>query len=235
MNTPLIVSGVSKSFTMHLRGGLVLPVVSNVDFSVRRGECAVLSGPSGIGKSSILKMVYGNYGVETGQILLSHEGRTVDLATAAPRSVIALRRHVIGYVSQFLRTVPRVSALDVVAEPLSVLGENGEVAREKAAQLLKRLNLPKALWSLPPSTFSGGEQQRVNIARGFITPHPVLLLDEPTASLDAENRAVVVAMIAEKKRAGVALLGIFHDQDVRDQVADRLIDVSAFRAEPAAA
>jgi alpha-D-ribose 1-methylphosphonate 5-triphosphate synthase subunit PhnL len=179
-------------------------------------------------------MVYGNYAVDSGRILLRHLGESVDLATADPRTVLALRRDSIGYVSQFLRTVPRVSALDVVAEPLVIRGIEKDAARERAKVLLARLNLPERLWALPPATFSGGEQQRVNIARGFITDHPVLLLDEPTASLDAVNRSVVVEMIAEKKQSGTALLGIFHDEEVRAEVADRIIDVSGFAAKRAA-
>ena len=226
--TALSVQNLSKTFTMHLRDGVVLPVVANVNFEVQPGECVVLGGPSVAGKSSILKMVYGNYGVDAGAIELLHHGAIVDLATADPRTVLTLRRDSIGYVSQFLRTVPRVSALDVVAEPLVIRGVDKAEAQDKARSLLARLNLPERLWSLPPATFSGGEQQRVNIARGFITDHPVLLLDEPTASLDATNRAVVVAMIAEKKLAGVALLGIFHDEDVRNVVADRIVDVTDF-------
>lgn len=230
MPTPLVVSDVAKSFTMHLRDGIKLPVVAGVSFSIRAGECAVLGGPSGAGKSSILKMLYGNYAVDEGQIIVQHEGGLIDLARASPRTVLSVRRQTIGYVSQFLRTVPRVSALDVVAEPLVERGEEREVTRTKARSLLAQLNLPEKLWALPPATFSGGEQQRVNIARGFITEHPVLLLDEPTASLDAKNRDVVVALIAAKKAAGVALLGIFHDLDVRDAVADRIIDVTSFAA-----
>ena len=230
MPTPLVVSDVAKSFTMHLRDGIKLPVVAGVSFSIRAGECAVLGGPSGAGKSSILKMLYGNYAVDEGQIIVQHEGGLIDLGNASPRTVLAVRRQTIGYVSQFLRTVPRVSALDVVAEPLVERGEERESARAKARSLLAQLNLPEKLWALPPATFSGGEQQRVNIARGFITEHPVLLLDEPTASLDAKNRDVVVALIAAKKAAGVALLGIFHDLDVRDAVADRIIDVTSFAA-----
>jgi alpha-D-ribose 1-methylphosphonate 5-triphosphate synthase subunit PhnL len=229
MMTPLLsVSNVAKSFTMHLRGSIVLPVVENVALEVYAGECVVLGGPSGAGKSSLLKMVYGNYGVDAGAITLMHHGVPVDLATASPRTVLELRRDSIGYVSQFLRTVPRVSALDVVAEPLVARGVAREDAQERARALLTRLNLPERLWGLPPATFSGGEQQRVNIARGFSTEHPVLLLDEPTASLDATNRQVVVDMIADKKRAGVALLGIFHDEEVRAAVADRIVDVTAF-------
>jgi alpha-D-ribose 1-methylphosphonate 5-triphosphate synthase subunit PhnL len=228
MATPLVVSDVAKSFTMHLRDGIKLPVVAGVSFSIRSGECTVLGGPSGAGKSSILKMLYGNYAVDEGQIIIHHEGGLIDLATASPRTVLAVRRQTIGYVSQFLRTVPRVSALDVVAEPLVERGEEREAARKKARALLAQLNLPEKLWALPPATFSGGEQQRVNIARGFITEHPILLLDEPTASLDATNREVVIALIAAKKAAGIALLGIFHDHDVREAVADRVIDVTAF-------
>lgn len=228
MPTPLVVSDVAKSFTMHLRDGIKLPVVAGVSFSIKAGECTVLGGPSGAGKSSILKMLYGNYAVDEGQIIVKHEDGLIDLAHASPRTVLAVRRQTIGYVSQFLRTVPRVSALDVVAEPLVERGEDREIARGKARALLAQLNLPEKLWALPPATFSGGEQQRVNIARGFITEHPILLLDEPTASLDAKNRDVVIELIAAKKAAGVALLGIFHDHDVREAVADRVIDVTAF-------
>jgi alpha-D-ribose 1-methylphosphonate 5-triphosphate synthase subunit PhnL len=218
----------SKSFRMHLQGGIELPVVENAAFEVRAGECVVLGGPSGAGKSSIMKMLYGNYAVSGGHIVVRHGDSEIDLATADARQVIALRRDTIGYVSQFLRTVPRVGALDVVAEPLVARGTDAEAARAKAGEMLARLNVPERLWVLPPATFSGGEQQRVNIARGFITDHPVLLLDEPTASLDAANRRIVIGMIAAKKAAGVAQIGIFHDEEVREAVADRIIDVRAF-------
>lgn len=228
MPTPLIVSEVFKSFTMHLRDGIELPVVRNVNFSVQAGECVVLGGPSGIGKSSILKMLYGNYAIDSGQILIKHEGQMVDIGSAAPRTVLEVRHRSLGYVSQFLRTVPRVAAVDVVAEPLLARKVPVEEARERAGDLLSKLNLPRELWSLPPATFSGGEQQRVNIARGFITDHAILLLDEPTASLDAANRKVVVEMIRQKKAEGTALLGIFHDEEVREAVADRILDVSQF-------
>ena len=234
MMTALSVRNLAKTFTMHLRGGISLPVVENVTFDINAGECVVLGGPSGAGKSSILKMVYGNYRVDGGEVLIAHDGQQVDLASADPRTVLTLRRDAIGYVSQFLRTVPRVSALDVVAEPLVVRGTDKEEAQRRAGEMLSRLNLPERLWSLPPATFSGGEQQRVNIARGFITHHPVLLLDEPTASLDSANRAVVVGMIAQKKREGVAMLGIFHDEEVRAEVADRIVDVTGFAPKVAA-
>lgn len=235
MPTPLIVSEVFKSFTMHLRDGIELPVVRNVNFSVAAGECVVLGGPSGIGKSSILKMLYGNYAIDSGQILIRHDEQMVDIGSAAPRTVLEVRHRTIGYVSQFLRTVPRVAAVDVVAEPLLARKVPLEEARDRAGYLLAKLNLPRELWSLPPATFSGGEQQRVNIARGFITDHTILLLDEPTASLDAANRKVVVEMIRQKKQEGTALLGIFHDEEVREAVADRILDVSQFSPRKAAA
>ena len=221
-------SALSKSFCMHLQGGLELPVVEGASFEVRAGECVVLGGPSGAGKSSILKMLYGNYAASSGEILIRHGDAMVDLVAASPRLVLAIRRETLGYVSQFMRTVPRVAAVDVVAEPLVARGIDAGTARERAGLTLERLNLPQRLWQLPPATFSGGEQQRVNIARGFITDHPVLLLDEPTASLDAANRRVVIEMIAEKKAQGVAQIGIFHDEEVREAVADRIIDVRGF-------
>jgi alpha-D-ribose 1-methylphosphonate 5-triphosphate synthase subunit PhnL len=219
---------VRKSFTMHLQGGLRLPVVAGVSFSARAGECVALAGPSGVGKSSILKMIFGNYRCDGGHILLRDRHGITDIATAPPRAIIALRRHAMGYVSQFLRAVPRVATLDVVAEPLVVAGVRREEARARAGELLRRLNIPERLWPLPPATFSGGEQQRVNIARGFLAEMPLLLLDEPTASLDAANGAAVIALIAEKKRQGVAIVAIVHDSEVREAVADRLVDISKF-------
>lgn len=228
MSPALELTAVSKTFTMHLRGGLRLPVVAGVAFAVRAGECVVLAGPSGAGKSSILKMIFGSYRCDAGSILVRHGGSAIDVAIAEPRRILALRRDVLGYVSQFLRAVPRVPALDVVAEPLVMAGVARPSAQHKAAELLRRLNIPERLWLLPPATFSGGEQQRVNIARGFVSDQPILLLDEPTASLDADNRAVVVDLVREKKRRGTAIVAIAHDDDVRSAIADTVIDVACF-------
>jgi alpha-D-ribose 1-methylphosphonate 5-triphosphate synthase subunit PhnL len=177
-----------------------------------------------------MRLLHGNYGADSGSILVRRPDGTVsDLATAPPREVIALRRDTVGYVSQFLRVIPRVPALDVAAEPMLARGVAREDARARAAALLQRLNLPEHLFGLPPATFSGGEQQRVNLARGFAVPYPVMLLDEPTASLDAANREVVMGLIAEAKARGAALVGIFHDAEVRERVADRVLDVQPLR------
>ncbi|MBA7468159.1 Alpha-D-ribose 1-methylphosphonate 5-triphosphate synthase subunit PhnL [subsurface metagenome] len=230
MTAMIEIDSAEKTFTMHLQGGIELPVVRGVSFHVNAGECVVLSGPSGAGKSSILKMIYGNYRCDGGRIGVRHHGAVIDLAKAEPRQVLGVRRSTIGYVSQFLRAVPRVATIDVVAEPLLANGVARKQARERAGQLLRRLNIPERLWLLPPSTFSGGEQQRVNIAHGFISDYPILLLDEPTASLDAANRAVVVSLIEEKKHKGVAMVAIVHDDEIRREIADRIVDVTAFAA-----
>lgn len=228
MTALLTFENVAKSFTLHLRGGVVLPVVGDVSLSVEPGECVVLGGPSGAGKSSLLKMAYGNYRCDAGAIRVRDGEAVVDVVRADPRTVLALRARVIAYVSQFLRVIPRVSALDVVEAAGREGGLPEEAARARAKDLLARLNLPERLWGLPPATFSGGEQQRVNIARGLIADRPLLLLDEPTASLDAQNRAVVAELVREKLRAGAGVLGIFHDSAMRDAVATRVVDVTRF-------
>jgi alpha-D-ribose 1-methylphosphonate 5-triphosphate synthase subunit PhnL len=175
-------------------------------------------------------MIFGNYRCDGGHIGVRHHGALLDIARAEPREILSVRRATIGYVTQFLRAVPRVPTIDVVAEPLLAVGISRDEARDRAAKLLRAVNIPERLWSLSPSTFSGGEQQRVNIARGFISDHPILLLDEPTASLDQKNRDIVVELIAAKKRAGVAIVAIVHDDEVRQAIADRIVDVTTFAA-----
>lgn len=218
-----------KTFTLHARDGLELPVFANIGLQVQSGECLALTGHSGSGKSSLLRCLYGNYAATTGDVRIRHQGGWVSMASAQPREVFEVRRRTVGYVSQFLRTIPRVSTLDIVSDPLRRLGHSAEQAREQAAQWLRRLNLHEHLWHLAPATFSGGEQQRVNIAHGMITQAPVLLLDEPTASLDADNRRVVVALINEARAKGSAIVGIFHDDEVRQAVASRCFDVEQHR------
>ncbi len=217
-------SNVSKTFTLHNQGSAVIEVIRDVSLKVARGECVALTGASGAGKSTLMRMIYGNYLTQAGEIRIGD----LDIVQAEPREIIALRRESLGYVSQFLRVVPRVPTLDVVAEPLRAVGVSADEAQARARELLTRLNIPERLWSLSPTTFSGGEQQRVNIARGFAHSYPAMLLDEPTASLDAANREVVLSLIEEAKARGAAIIGIFHDEAARTRVCDHEIDVGHF-------
>lgn len=236
MNTPLLqLSGVVKTFTLHNQSGIELHVMSDANLTVQAGECVVLDGPSGMGKSTLLKMIYANYRASAGSIAVTPPNEaTVEITQASPRELVQLRKKTMGYVSQFLRVIPRVPAVDIVAE--SLMDDAGdapealEAAREQARQWLTRLRIPERLWYLPPATFSGGEQQRINIARNMIKPRPLLLLDEPTASLDAANTQTVIELIREATLRGAAVLGIFHDAHVGQAVASRRIDISSFKS-----
>lgn len=234
MNEPaapaIRVRQLAKAFTLHAQGGVTLPVLRRLSLRVDAGECVVLTDPSGSGKSTLLRSIYGNYRPQAGEILVRHGNRMVDVVSAEPQQILEVRRRTMGYVSQFLRVIPRVPAVWVVAEPLRALGVGKAEAIERARAILKRLRVPERLWGLSPVTFSGGEQQRVNVARAFIAGHPIMLLDEPTASLDASSRAIVVQMIRETRERGTALLGTFHDADVRALIATRLVSLSEAEA-----
>lgn len=218
----LEVHSLSKAFTLHVQGGVELHVLTGVSLTVEPGECVVLADPSGAGKSTLLRSIYGNYLVREGQVLIRHRGRVVDMVGAPPRLVLDLRRHTLGYVSQFLRVIPRVPTEQVVAGTLRAQGVEPVAALRRARAVLERLGIPDRLWTLSPVTFSGGEQQRVNVARVFVADYPIILLDEPTASLDAASRLAVVELIREARRRGAAVLGIVHDAQVRAEVATRV-------------
>lgn len=226
--------GLTKRFVLHNQGGAEIPVFSGVQFSVAAGEAVVLTGNSGTGKSTFLRLLYANYKPTAGAVNVRHDGRFFDLATEVPRIVIEIRRRTLGYVSQFLRVIPRVSALDIVKDTALAKGRPEAEAERRAKDMLARLNLPEKLWHLAPATFSGGEQQRVNIAKSFVEPSPIMLLDEPTASLDAANRDVVVGLIGEARAGGCAIVGIFHDEATRERVATRTFDLLPFKGMPAA-
>ena len=228
-NPLIVVEDLAKTFVLHAAGPAVIPVFERLKLEVRPGECLVLAGESGAGKSSLIRSIYGNYLPTGGAVKVLHDGDYVDITQAKPHEVLEIRRRTLGYVSQFLRVIPRIPTLQLVTEPLLENGVEREEAHERAVALLTELRLPAAHWDLPPATFSGGEQQRVNIARSFIRDYPIMLLDEPTASLDAENRAIVVALIKRALGRGAAMIGIFHDQDVRDAVATRLFSVADFK------
>lgn len=225
MTRKIEVSNLSKDFTLHLQGGLHLPILSGVDMQVDAGECVVIHAPSGAGKSTLLRCLYANYRASGGSVRIRHGGGWVDLATAPARQIHAVRHATLGFVTQFLRVIPRIPTLDLVAEPLIAKGIDQQDALEQAGALLARLRIPMRLWHVPPATFSGGEQQRVNIARTMISDYPILLLDEPTASLDEANRDTVIGLINGARERGAAIVGIFHDETVRRALATRLFPI----------
>jgi len=221
----LRIDNLAKTFLLHNQGAKKLPVFQNISFQVKAGECLVLTGASGTGKSTLLRAIYANYLVQSGTINIRHENKWVDLASASPHEVLDIRKKTLGYVSQFLRVIPRISAIDLVCEPLIVQGKLIKPAKAQAKKLLNKLSIPESLWDLPPATFSGGEQQRVNIARTLIQDYPILLLDEPTASLDEKNRDAVIELINEARNQGTAIVGIFHDKYVRESVGTKIFNV----------
>ena len=221
----LRIDNLAKTFLLHNQGAKELPVFQNISFQVKAGECLVLTGASGTGKSTLLRAIYANYLVHSGKINIRHENKWVDLASASPHEVLDIRKKTLGYVSQFLRVIPRISAIDLVCEPLLVQGKLIKPAKAQAKKLLNKLSIPESLWDLPPATFSGGEQQRVNIARTLIQDYPILLLDEPTASLDEKNRDAVIELINEARNQGTAVVGIFHEKYVRESVGTKMFNV----------
>lgn len=235
MPTMIRVEDVSKEFVLHNQGGAILPVLAGVDLAIERGEAVVLAGPSGAGKSTLLRILFANYRPTRGRVMVRHGPDLIDIASAPARVVLDVRRRTLGWVSQFLRVIPRVSALDLVAEPMRARGIDRSTAERRAAAMLDRVNLPARLWRLAPQTFSGGEQQRVNIARSFVDPPPILLLDEPTASLDSANRDTVAELVIGARRAGATVVGIFHDETVRSRIATRVLDISRFKSATEAA
>lgn len=226
MNRRIEVRGLCKEFTLHLQDGLRLPILSDVEMQVDAGECVVIHAPSGAGKSTLLRCLYANYRATGGSVRVRHRNEWIDLASASAWKINEVRQSTLGFVTQFLRVIPRISTLDLVAEPLLAKGIVRQEARLQAEALLSQLRIPMRLWHVPPATFSGGEQQRVNIARTMISDYPVLLLDEPTASLDEANRDTVIGMINAARERGAAIVGIFHDEYVRRALATRLFSLS---------
>ena len=223
----LKVEKLDKQFYLHAQQRLI-PSTCAVDLELRPGQLLAITGPSGAGKSSLLKCIWRSYLPSGGRIWLRQaDGQLLDLALATEQQMLTLRRTEIGFVTQFLHCLPRKSALDVVAQPLLDDGVVAGVARDRAAELLTRLNMPAHLWNVAPATFSGGEQQRVNLARGLIRPARLLLLDEPTASLDPLSRDCAIALLRERKAAGTAMLAILHDPALVSALADGTVRVQA--------
>lgn len=223
MSPQLEIRALTKRFTLHVLRGKRVTAFHDVDLDLPEGSATGVIGPSGSGKSSLLKCVYRTFLPTSGRALYRTAAREqVDLVSADEQAILALRRREIGYVSQFLRVVPRVPALDVVAGVRAAQGVSPEQASAEAAALLTRLRLPRDLWDSFPVLFSGGEQQRLNVARALITRPRLLLLDEPTSALDRENGAAVVDLLLEARRQGTTMLGIFHDPRMVAALCDRV-------------
>ena len=210
-----------KTFVLHQQGGIRIQALQDVNFDVRAGECVALHGPSGAGKSTLLKTLYGNYLPSSGQVIVRCEDCETDMATASTRAISRVRRECIGYVSQFLRVIPRVSALDLVAEPLLDAGEDRETALDAAQKMLTRLNLPERLWHVAPATFSGGEQQRLALGKILLLKPKILLLDEPTKGLDPFFKLTLAGIFKKLKETGVTIFMVSHDIEFCAEHADR--------------
>jgi alpha-D-ribose 1-methylphosphonate 5-triphosphate synthase subunit PhnL len=232
MQAPRILEleALSKTITLHILDSTEVEPFKDVSFHVEEGEFVAVVGASGSGKSSVVKAIHRTYLPTSGRTSYrTAEGEVVDLATAPDRTLLKLRNREIGFVSQFLRVEPRVPALDVVAGPLYRRGADREASRAKAAELLRRMDLTESLWSSFPTLFSGGEQQRVNIARALIAKPRLLLADEPTSALDSINTARVVELLTEARAAGMTIVGVFHDVELIERLADRVVVMNGGR------
>jgi alpha-D-ribose 1-methylphosphonate 5-triphosphate synthase subunit PhnL len=221
------VENLSKSFNLHILGEKRIEACREVSFRVPQGGFLGLSGPSGAGKSTVLKCIYRTYLPSGGAVWYdSAQSGRVNLAALSDREMIEIRTREMGYVSQFLKVIPRVSALDVVMEP--ILARNGvtrDEARRRAGELLERLRIPAQLFDAYPATFSGGEQQRINIAHAVSWKPRLLLLDEPTASLDKDSIGVVLDLLKELRQEGTTMIGIFHDTELMEAVTDSVLRI----------
>jgi len=222
----LNIINISKDFVFHHQEGTRIKVLEDFSMEFFPGRATVLTGSSGSGKSTLLKMIYAGYRIPKGKILVRHQQEMVDMAKALPSLIYEVRRHTIGYVGRVLKVLPRVSALETVIEPLLARRMEVRKAEQRGRQILDRLRIPENLWHLSATTFSGGDQQRINLARGFAAPYPILLLDEPTASLDSGTRDIVMDLIQEAIQAGTCVIAVFHDPPARKEITDRTIDLS---------
>jgi alpha-D-ribose 1-methylphosphonate 5-triphosphate synthase subunit PhnL len=219
---------ISKTFHMHVRGGTRIEAFRDMSFTVAPGEFLGVSGPSGSGKSSLLKCLYRTYLPSSGAIwYVDAAGRELDLACEDEHAILALRRREIGYISQFFPVIPRVSALDTIVNNAVARGLSRTEGVGRAQELLQRLSIPRPLWDMFPSTFSGGEKQRINIIHAVIAQPRFLLLDEPTASLDAASAGEAVSLILELKQKGTAMIGVFHDQVLLARLSDNLVEMQS--------
>ncbi len=229
MNNILEISGLSKTFRIH-RLEKDIPACRDVSIAVAPGEFVGITGKSGSGKSTILKLAYRTYRPQTGSIMYDSKAYgPVDMLSIDERKVIHLRQWEIGYVSQFLNVVPRTSALQIVETGALETGAEPEEAGKKAEEMLRHFELDEGLWDTYPQTFSGGEKLRLNIARAMVKAPRLLLLDEPTASLDNHSKKRVAEVLHQLKNDGTTILGIFHDLDFMEGLCDKEYNMDSGR------
>jgi alpha-D-ribose 1-methylphosphonate 5-triphosphate synthase subunit PhnL len=231
MNRPqLEVRNLRKIFTLHMLHGKQVMGFEDLSFDVDDGAFLGIAGASGSGKSSLLKCLYRTYLVDRGSIdYTTADGSTVDIVAASDDVVLDLRASEIGYVSQFLRPTPRVPALELAARPLLRWGVRAAEAYEQVEEYFTRLKLPRDLWDGYPILFSGGEQQRVNLARALASQPRLLLLDEPTSALDASLQREVVRLLSEARHRGTTMVGVMHDTALLHQLADEVLTMDRGR------
>ena len=226
------IAGLSKEFTLFILGGKKIRALKDIAFDLEEGEIVGLTGKSGSGKSTLMKCIYRTYLPTSGSMIFREaDGGEIDLATAAEHDVLALRRSEMTYCSQFLHAIPRVPALEVACEGLLSRKCPREDAFREARVCFERLGLPEELWSAYPSTFSGGEQQRINISRAILSRPRFLLVDEPTASLDLRSKDAVIDMLLELKAAGTSILLITHDEHTLTRLSDRTLNLENGKVE----
>lgn len=222
MGKLLEVLNLEKRFEMHILNEKQIEALRQVSFEVSEGEVVGLTGKTGSGKSTLMRCIYRTYLASGGQILYHHkDGRIVDLVSSSEHEVLRIRKSDMTYCSQFLQVIPRVPAIDVVAASLVARGASIDDARRTASEAFERLSLPRELWDAYPATFSGGEQQRVNIVRAMISRPRILLVDEPTASLDMKTKDAVIDMLLDLKKTGTSIILITHDEHTLTRMTDR--------------
>jgi alpha-D-ribose 1-methylphosphonate 5-triphosphate synthase subunit PhnL len=235
MGKLLDVVDLEKRFELHILNEKAIEALQDVSFTMNEGEIVALTGRSGAGKSTLMKCIYRTYLASSGHIFYTDaDGEVSDIAAASEHEILRIRKTEMTYCSQFLQVIPRVPALDVVASGLVARGNSLDDARRATSEYFERLSLPTELWDAYPSTFSGGEQQRVNIARAMISRPRLLLVDEPTASLDLRTKGAVIEMLLDLKRAGTSVILISHDEHTLNSMADRFFRVEDGRLQETA-
>lgn len=222
----LTIKNLAKNFYLH-NPGLEIKSCQDINLSLERGQFIGIVGLSGAGKSTILKCINRSYLPMQGEIIYDSEAfGKIDLAAATEREMLYLRRQEIGYVSQFLNVMPRTTAKEHVMSALLDMGEDVGVAEAAAIEMLTYFKLPQTLWDLYPATFSGGERLRLNLAHAMVKKPRLLLLDEPTASLDNKTKILVKDMMKMLKEKNTSMIGIFHDLEFMEGICDQVFNIS---------